>query len=94
MQVHRAVLAVLAGHVFPRPPWMLRWRLALFSVFVKLNHWLPLVPRQRSFSLLAEPRVGAEPGEQADRAPRAARPPVLSPATPALAASRQWHPST
>lgn len=51
MQVHRAVLSVLAGHVFPRPPWRLRWRLRVFDAFVLLNRRLPLVPRQQRFSL-------------------------------------------
>ncbi len=51
-QIHRAVLAVLAGHVFPRPAFRLRWRLALFSLCVRLNRFLPLVPRRKRFSLL------------------------------------------
>lgn len=52
--IHRAVLAALAGHVFPRPPWAIRWRLALFNVFVELNRWVPLVPRRPAFSLLRD----------------------------------------
>ena len=50
---HRAVLAVLAGNVFPRPAWRLRWRLAAFDACIRLNRRLPLVPRQNRFSLLA-----------------------------------------
>ena len=53
MQMHRAVLGVLAGNVFPRPPWRLRWRVAAFYACVALNRFLPLVPRQNRFSLLA-----------------------------------------
>lgn len=52
-EMHRAVLAALAGHVFPRPVWALRWRLAMFNACVFLNRWLPLVPRRRRVSLLA-----------------------------------------
>lgn len=53
LDMHRAVLGVLAGNVFPRPPFALRWRLAAFNACVRLNRHVPLVPRQRRFSLLA-----------------------------------------
>jgi flavin-dependent dehydrogenase len=53
MQVHRAVLSILAGHVFPKPPLKLRWRLRLFHFFVALNEHVPLVPRRERCSLLA-----------------------------------------
>jgi hypothetical protein len=64
LDIHRAVIAVLAGHVFPRPPMALRWRLWLFFLCVRLNALVPLVPRRRRFSLLAEqpqelPLIGA-----------------------------------
>jgi flavin-dependent dehydrogenase len=52
-QMRGAVLAALAGHVFPRPIWAIRWRLALFNFFVVLNHWKALVPRRAKVSLLA-----------------------------------------
>jgi flavin-dependent dehydrogenase len=71
LKVHRAVISVLAGQVFPRPRWSLRWRLWLFEVFVGWNKWMALVPRRRRFSLLAsEPvveraRAGAEAAEVA-----------------------------
>jgi len=51
--MHKAVISVLAGQVFPRPAWCLRWRLRLFELCVRLNQYLPLVPRRRRFSLLA-----------------------------------------
>ena len=51
--MHRAALAVLAGNVFPRPAWRLRWRLAAFAACIRLNRRVPLVPRQKRFSLLA-----------------------------------------
>jgi flavin-dependent dehydrogenase len=63
MQVHKAVISVLAGQVFPRPAWCLRWRLRLFELCVRLNQYLPLVPRRRRFSLLA-----SEPVEWPDSA--------------------------
>jgi flavin-dependent dehydrogenase len=57
LKVHRAVISILAGQVFPRPRWCLRWRLRLFEVFIGLNKWVPLVPRRRQFSLLAAQAV-------------------------------------
>ncbi len=66
MQIHRAVIGVLAGNVFPRPPWPLRWRLALFSLCVFLNRYVKLVPRRTRFSLLhAKPVADAEPRQAA-----------------------------
>ena len=53
-QMHRAVSSVLAGHVFPKPPWKLRWRLWLFHRTVFLQKYLPMVPRRAPFSLLSE----------------------------------------
>ena len=54
MQVHRAVISILAGHVFPRPPLALRWRLQLFWFFMRVNQHVPLVPRRKRFSLLEQ----------------------------------------
>lgn len=58
-QIHRAVFSVLAGNVFPRPAFSLRWRLRLFELFVRLNRRLPLVPRRERFSLLTGSFVSA-----------------------------------
>jgi flavin-dependent dehydrogenase len=55
--MHRAVISVLAGQVFPRPVWALRWRLRLFEACVWMNRWVPMVPRRRRFSLLASEPV-------------------------------------
>jgi hypothetical protein len=52
IQIHKAVIAVLAGNVFPRPPFKLRWRLWLFDQLVKLNRKKRLVVRRRRFSML------------------------------------------
>ncbi len=58
MRIHGAVLSVLAGSVFPRLQWKLRWRMQLLWLCAWLNRFLPMVPRQAKFSLLAQ-----EPGE-------------------------------
>jgi len=60
LDVHRAVISVLAAHVFPRPGFDLRWRLQLFRAFVALQRRVPLVPRRRIHSLLEAPP--ASPG--------------------------------
>jgi flavin-dependent dehydrogenase len=60
LEVHKAVIGVLAGNVFPRPPWKLRWRLRVFDFLVNLNRRKKLVPRQRRFSLLASQTEPAE----------------------------------
>ncbi len=56
-QVHNAVIAILAGNVFPAPPWRLRWRLWVFYVCMELNKFLPMVPRRNNFSLLSQTPV-------------------------------------
>ena len=50
--VHGAVIGILAGYVFPRPSFALRWRLKLFEWCMRINAHVPLVPRRRRFSLL------------------------------------------
>ena len=52
--IHGAVLSLLAGHVFPRPPWPIRWRYLMFRPYVRLNRRFPLVPRRPTFSLLGD----------------------------------------
>jgi flavin-dependent dehydrogenase len=52
LQVHRAVLSILAGQVFPRPAWALRWRLGLFYALQWWNRHFHIVPRRNRFSLL------------------------------------------
>ncbi len=54
--IHAAVLSVLAGHVFPRPVFRVRWRLGLFALLLEIHERvMPLVPRRDRFSLLAAP---------------------------------------
>jgi flavin-dependent dehydrogenase len=55
LEVHRAAMSILAGNVFPRPSFALRWRFALLGLFARINRYIPLVPRRERFSLLAEP---------------------------------------
>jgi flavin-dependent dehydrogenase len=70
LQVHRALISVLAGHVFPKPSFKVRWRLKLFEWLVGLNRRFHLVPRRSSFCLVDEP-----PGmlNEKRHAPNAAR---------------------
>jgi hypothetical protein len=52
LQVHKAVISILAGQVFPKPPWALRWRLHVFELCMRLQSFVPMVPRRERFSLL------------------------------------------
>lgn len=52
LQIHRAVLSVLAGHVFPSPVFGQRWRLALFAALLWIHQRHRLVPARSTFSLL------------------------------------------
>jgi flavin-dependent dehydrogenase len=49
--VHHAVLGILAGYVFPRPSFALRWRLKLMDLFAFVNRFMPLAPPRQRFSL-------------------------------------------
>jgi flavin-dependent dehydrogenase len=51
LAVHNATISVLAGSVFPRLAFQLRWRLELFHLMVRANRYLPLAPRREPFSL-------------------------------------------
>ncbi|HEV3456741.1 MAG TPA: tryptophan 7-halogenase [Thermoanaerobaculia bacterium] len=53
LAVHNATLSVLAGSVFPRLVFPLRWRLELFFLMVRANRYLPLAPRREPFSLFS-----------------------------------------
>jgi flavin-dependent dehydrogenase len=65
LQVHRAAMSMLAGNVFPRPAFALRWRFQLLGIFAWINRYIPLVPRRERFSLLAEPAVETETAGEA-----------------------------
>ncbi|MES1244748.1 MAG: NAD(P)/FAD-dependent oxidoreductase [Acidobacteriota bacterium] len=51
-RIRRAMLSLLAGHVFPQPSYRLLWRLRLLELFVWLNRHVPLAPRREALSLL------------------------------------------
>ncbi|MDB5333847.1 MAG: hypothetical protein JWP03_4998, partial [Phycisphaerales bacterium] len=69
MQVHSAVLSVLAGQVFPSVPWFLRWRLWLFYACCRLNRTFKLVPRRAHFSLMSHPPAQPPAGAAASQYP-------------------------
>ncbi len=54
LKVERAVISLLAGHIFPRPAFAIRWRMWVFEAFVAVNRFVPLVGRRTKFSLLAQ----------------------------------------
>ncbi len=58
-EVQRAVISILAGHVFPRPSFGLRWRLRMFELSIRLQRWIALVPRRPTFALVDPPVPGA-----------------------------------
>ena len=57
LQVHNAVISTLAGNVFPKPVWALRWRLWFYHLCVRMQRYIPLVPRRAECSLLSESPV-------------------------------------
>lgn len=57
LQVHNAVISTLAGNVFPKPVWALRWRLWFYHLCVRVQRYIPLVPRRAECSLLRESPV-------------------------------------
>ena len=60
--VHRAIISILAGHVFPKPAWALRWRMWFFEVILFLNRHFQIVPKHERFSLFAaDPTPMPEP---------------------------------
>jgi flavin-dependent dehydrogenase len=61
LQVHSATIALLAGNVFPKPSFAVRWRMQLFQLFIWIQRYYPLAPRREDFSLLEAP--DPPPGE-------------------------------
>jgi flavin-dependent dehydrogenase len=61
LQMHSAVISILAGNVFPKPVWKLRWRLRMFELCVIVNKYFELVPRRKEFSLLAQGDLDSAP---------------------------------
>lgn len=58
--IHRAIISLLAGEVFPRPAFSIRWRLRLFYFFCFAQRRFPFQPRRERWSLLARGVVGAK----------------------------------
>ncbi|HEY8667021.1 MAG TPA: NAD(P)/FAD-dependent oxidoreductase [Tepidisphaeraceae bacterium] len=54
-KMHRALFSILAGNVFPRPVWALRWRLRAFELSLYLQRFFPMVPHKKPFSLIHQP---------------------------------------
>ncbi len=63
LQVHKAIISTLAGQVFPKPVWALRWRMQLYQLMVRLQKYFPLVPRHPKFSLLSKEPATVPAGE-------------------------------
>ena len=59
LNVHGAVISILAGQVFPKTPWSLRWRLWGFDAVMWINRFIPLLPHRPRFSLLEQKPVEA-----------------------------------
>lgn len=60
VKIHKAILSVLAGHVFPRPVLALRWRLAFFEALLRVHDLRGLVPARDGYSLIGNKAVGRE----------------------------------
>jgi flavin-dependent dehydrogenase len=75
LQVHRATMSILAGYVFPRPSFALRWRFALLGLFARLQRHVALAPRLEHFSLIDQPAAAenAPPGAPPQPAGRGGR---------------------
>ena len=53
LKVHNAVITILAGHVFPRPEWKVRWRFWYFDLLKLIQKYVAMAPRKPIHSLLA-----------------------------------------
>jgi len=68
LNVHGAVISILAGQVFPKPAWALRWRLWFFRLCMLVNRFYPLVPKRKMFSLREQQVPTETPDAEADLA--------------------------
>jgi hypothetical protein len=57
LNVHRALFSILAGHVFPRPAWSLRWRQRLMDLTTEIQRHVAVAPRQERH-FLHPPQAG------------------------------------
>ncbi|MFB3132248.1 MAG: NAD(P)/FAD-dependent oxidoreductase [Rhodothermales bacterium] len=51
LDVHRAVLSILAGNVFPKPRFRLVWRLWMFEAIHRIQRYLPAAPKRERVPL-------------------------------------------
>lgn len=58
--VHRAIMSMLAGHVFPRAPLSVRWRWRVFEGLLALHRRVGIVERREGWSLLGAPATNDE----------------------------------
>jgi len=68
-KIQEAILTLLAGHVFPRPSFALRWRLDMLHLLTALHRIVPLAPRLKRFSILAAQPVPRSPDARDSDAP-------------------------
>jgi flavin-dependent dehydrogenase len=54
LQMQGAIISILAGQVFPKPAWALRWRHAAFDLCVFLQQYFTLAPHREPCHLLQE----------------------------------------
>jgi hypothetical protein len=54
LQMPGAIISILAGQVFPKVPWPLRWRHRLFDLCVWLQRYIALTPHREPFSLVSQ----------------------------------------
>jgi flavin-dependent dehydrogenase len=54
LQMQKAIISILAGQVFPRPVWSLRWRHRAFELCVFLQQYFALVPHRPPCRLVEE----------------------------------------
>jgi flavin-dependent dehydrogenase len=60
LEVHKAVISLLAGNVFPpSPPWCIRWRMWYFRACVWAQKHVALGPRRPTWSIFDAPEPGA-----------------------------------
>ena len=57
LQMPGAIISILAGQVFPRAAWSLRWRHRAFDACVWLQQYFALAPRREPFRLMKEAPV-------------------------------------
>jgi len=54
LQMPGAIISILAGQVFPKVPWSLRWRHRLFDACVWLQQYMALTPHREPFRLITQ----------------------------------------